>query len=148
MRVLFVEDAADFARTTTTLLQRAGCVVTWVTTGAEALQCVARRPFDVMISALEIGDADGLALMTKLQSRCPCPAIALSDDFLPGQIERVKRAGFADFARRPVDCDTLMRLIRHLVGPVKAREKGIAASASELLAMTFTRQFIATARSA
>jgi CheY-like chemotaxis protein len=116
MQILLIEDAAECARSLTLLLERAGCEVTWASTGAEALRRVEDEPFDIMISDLWLSDADGLTLMSKLQSRRPCPAIALSGDFPAGQLELLRAAGFASFARKPVDVDTLLLLIRRLVG--------------------------------
>lgn len=116
MQVLLIEDAPDFARPLTLLLERAGCEVTWVSTAAEALWTIKDLACDIIISDLWLSDADGLTLMPKLLSRRPCPAIALSGDFLADQLDRLKAAGFASFARKPVDVDTLLLLIRRLVG--------------------------------
>jgi CheY-like chemotaxis protein len=129
MRVLFIEDSPDFARGMSLLMGRAGCDVTWASTGAEALRYAATEAFDIMISDLWLSDIDGLSLMPKLQSRCACPAIALSGDFVPGQFERMHVAGFTSFARKPVDCDTLMLLIRRLAGPAKAASVDLAPKA-------------------
>jgi CheY-like chemotaxis protein len=126
MRVLFIEDSPDFARAMSLLMERAGCEVVWASTGAEALRYASTEAFDIMISDLWLSDADGLTLMPKLQSRCACPAIALSGDFVAGQFERMHAAGFVSFARKPVDCDTLMLLIRRLVGPAKAASIDLA----------------------
>jgi CheY-like chemotaxis protein len=126
MQVLLIEDSPDFARSMVILLGRAGCEVTWTATGAEALATVERDAFDVIISDLWLSDTDGLTLMRKLQNRHPCPAIALSGDFIPGQMERLAAAGFSTFARKPVDIDTLMLLMRRLVGPVPSGMVDIA----------------------
>jgi CheY-like chemotaxis protein len=133
MRVLFIEDSPDFARGMSLLMERAGCDVVWASTGAEALRYASSEAFDVMISDLWLSDVDGLSLMPKLQARCACPAIALSGDFVTGQFERMHAAGFSSFARKPVDCDTLLLLIRRLAGPAKATAVDLAPKAKPRL---------------
>src|SRR5687767_14620413 len=103
MQVLLIEDAPDMGRPLAMLLQRSGCDVTWASTGTEAIQCVHDDPFDIIIADLWLTDTDGVSLMPHLQSRRPCPAIALSGDFFAGQLDQLKAAGFASFARKPVD---------------------------------------------
>jgi two-component system, NtrC family, sensor kinase len=72
--VLLVEDNADLAGTTSALLERAGCRVTWTASGdaARALLEQDGVDFDVVVSDMAMpGELDGLGLARYLRGRDP-----------------------------------------------------------------------------
>src|SRR3954451_15543588 len=59
-RVLVVEDERDIAFPLVRTLEREGYDVSWVDTGGQVLDAVARFPADVVILDLSLPDMDGL----------------------------------------------------------------------------------------
>jgi signal transduction histidine kinase len=85
-------------------------------TGAEALEAVALcRPAAFLLD-MHLPDTDGIALLQRLRS-IPClaaiPAVAVSADAMPADIERALASGFAAYWTKPID---IARLLPDLEG--------------------------------
>ena len=64
--VLVVDDDPEVLATMEKLLRREGHLVTAVTSGREALDCIGERPFDLIISDIRMPDIDGRSLHAEI----------------------------------------------------------------------------------
>lgn len=114
-RVLVAEDDADTRALIARVLEGAGYAVTAVGDGTQALVELARAPFDLILSDMQMPGMDGLKLLeVKAQKGIATPVL-----FFSSQGENEARAlglGAADFIRKPVAKDALLARVRRTLG--------------------------------
>ncbi|HKZ07867.1 MAG TPA: response regulator [Methylomirabilota bacterium] len=119
VQVLLVEDHPVVREVISRLLAEYGAEVTATAGVAEALIAFERRRPDVVLSDIEMPDADGYMLIRALRAlprdrggRTPAAALTgLSSD---EDEARVLRAGFQYYVRKPVDARTLVDVVARL----------------------------------
>ncbi len=99
-RVLLIDDSSFFRNMLTPLLNVSGFQVTTVESAAEALKlCESGAEFDIIVSDIEMPGMSGFEFVetVKKSSRwARVPVIALSSHATPVDMDRGRRAGFAD----------------------------------------------------
>ena len=118
VRILLIEDHPDTLRMMQRLLERSGHQVTPAASQREALRLAEGQAFDLIISDLGLPDGSGLELIRQLRSRTPDSppkAIALSGYGMESDIEKSRRAGFAEHLTKPVNFRVLEETIERLV---------------------------------
>lgn len=112
-RILIADDEPLFLRTTAQLLSKAGyeCVV--ASDGTTALEELMRRPFDLLLSDLNMPGNLKLELLHEGRNRWPAmPLIVITGaPSLPTAIESV-RLGIADYLLKPVKYEDLLSSVR------------------------------------
>jgi CheY-like chemotaxis protein len=119
LRILFVEDHADTARTFSRLLRRAGFEVVTASDVAGAVAAIEREAADLLVTDLGLPDGDGYDLMLAVQARRRMPGIAISGYGMEEDLRRSHEAGFAEHLIKPVRVADLIAAIRR-VGLKKA----------------------------
>ena len=101
------------------LLRGFGHVVTTAKTVRAAVELVsaaAARPFDVLISDLGLPDGSGLEVMRHIKQSppplCDLPGIALTGFGMEEDLRQSRDAGFEQHLTKPVNFQTLERVIR------------------------------------
>ena len=118
LRILLVEDHAATRQTLCRLLARRNHTVLPAATMTEALALFAHEAFDLIVSDIGLPDGDGCALMKQLRARQPSlPGIALSGYGMEKDIERSREAGFATHFIKPIDVQSLDRVMAKLFSP-------------------------------
>jgi PAS domain S-box-containing protein len=107
-RILLVEDDVDSRNAASRLLSSIGHDVTSVANASSAKAAARSRPFDVVISDLDLPDESGLELIRELRSLCGVPGIALSGFGSDKDRSESEAAGFSAHLVKPV---TLAQLI-------------------------------------
>jgi len=120
--VLVVDDEADARDLIATVLRSHGADVVTASTGAEAVTLVASRSFAVMISDIGMPQSDGYELISRIRTATGVrgvhlPAIALTAYSREEDRRRALEAGFQTYASKPVDPETLVRLVEQLAEP-------------------------------
>ena len=114
-KILIVEDELRLASLMTLALTRVGCDVEVVSTGKKAMELAAEKQFDLITLDIELPDASGYDLCSKLKERHisrNTPIIFISARLWPGDIEEGKRRGAVDFIIKPFDVtDFIYRVI-------------------------------------
>ena len=102
-RILVADDEPLFLRTTAELLRKAGYECACATDGNAALQILAREPFDLIISDLNMPGNLKLELLREGRQQWPeIPLIVITGaPSLPTAIESI-RLGIADYLLKPV----------------------------------------------
>lgn len=116
-RVLLVEDAIETRRLFQHILQSAGVEVSTAETGRDAVRMALEnhregRPFDCILLDINLPDMEGYRVVRLLrESGYTAPIIALTAGTEPGERERCFLAGCDDFATKPLDRCTLLKLV-------------------------------------
>jgi CheY-like chemotaxis protein/anti-sigma regulatory factor (Ser/Thr protein kinase) len=123
-RVLLAED--DYYNTVLMkrYLEEAGCVVDAVANGREAVKLVAdRKPgtYDCILLDLGLPVLDGLAAAKTIRSlsderRSSVPIVAITGNVFPLERQRVQEAGMNGYISKPVDQETLERVLSAVMG--------------------------------
>lgn len=112
--VSIVDDDAAMRAALSDLLDSAGCEPRAFSSSEQFLGSDAADASDVIVTDIQMGGLDGLALLTHLRDvlRSPVPVIvitALADEDLK---RRAKAGGSFAFLRKPFDPENLLRQVR------------------------------------
>ncbi len=112
-RVLYVEDNEANQRLLARLLARRDDIdLRIVPTASEALALApAWRPALLLID-IQLPDGDGHRLLRDLRERgVPAPALAVSANAMPADVERGRAAGFVGYLTKPLDLQQMLQAI-------------------------------------
>lgn len=115
LRVLFVEDHADTARTMDRLLKLLGHDVCLARTVRDAVEMVKTRSFDLLISDIGLPDGSGIDVVRQPEAT-GMPAIAMTGYGMEQDVQRCREAGFREHLTKPVDFEKLEAVINALAG--------------------------------
>jgi CheY-like chemotaxis protein len=126
LKILLVEDNKDTLTYLALVLRARGHEVMAAERLSEALLAAAGRPFDLLISDIELPDGTGLELMRQLRGR-GLPAIAMSGYGTEEDLRASRSAGFAEHLTKPVDLTRLVAAIHRVTAAEpKAPAEGVA----------------------
>ena len=120
LRILLAEDNPINALLTRELLRRRGHAVTEVTSGEGALELLAEKTFDLVITDIHMPGLDGIQTAQRIraeelaQNRPRIPIVALTADVLETGQDACRDAGMDGFLTKPVDPDELDAMLKHL----------------------------------
>ena len=117
MRVLLVEDHADTAYITSSILQKYGYEVVIAPSFRDGLQIGRAESFDIALVNVGLPDGDGCDLLSHLGAKSPAIAIAFTGFAMGDDSERCRRAGFHDVIAKPVDPTRLLQTMTTVFGP-------------------------------
>jgi CheY-like chemotaxis protein len=113
LSVLVVDDVPDAADTLATLVTLCGHPARAAHGGREALALAAAEPPDLAVIDLVMPGVDGFAVARALrESASPPLLVALTGHEAEDMRRRADDAGFGAFLLKPLDPDTLSRLLR------------------------------------
>ena len=118
-RVLLVEDNPINQQVASELLEQAGMVVELARNGQEALDCLARAAYDVVLMDLQMPVMDGYTATRHIRENPAwqdLPVLAMTADVMAEDRARVKQAGMNAHIAKPVVPDELFRILRRWVG--------------------------------
>ena len=111
-RVLVVEDSEDNQLLVQLLLTRRGMSVDFAANGQEALDCVARASFDIILMDMQMPVMDGYAATRTLRADgYTGPIIALTAHAMKEDRERCLNAGCDEYLTKPIDSRLLVAKI-------------------------------------
>lgn len=125
LRILLAEDNPVNQRLAMRLLEKEGHAVTIAPNGREALACLDREPFDVVLMDLQMPEMDGLQATAAIRARderlhCHTPIVAMTAHALKGDRERCLQAGMDGYVAKPVQVAELFRAIRQVLPPARS----------------------------
>lgn len=115
-KILIADDEPLFRQTTGELLETAGYTCTCVSDAREALVALRDRPFDLILSDLNMPGNERLELLTEGRQIAPStPLIVITGvPSLPTAIESI-RLGIADYLLKPVKFQDLLNSIQRVL---------------------------------
>jgi CheY-like chemotaxis protein len=112
LRVLLADDDPDIAWGLGKYLTRKGCTVTTCGDGAEAIELLEARPFDAVVTDIQMPKVNGLALVDWAHRYRPAMRVIVITGFgSPSIAEVVKRKGAALYLEKPVDPDIVLQVM-------------------------------------
>jgi CheY-like chemotaxis protein len=120
LRVLLVDDDTEQLELLSELLADAGADVHASTSAHEAVQALAQRAFDVIVSDINMPDCDGYHLLRMIRARPQAqggmtPAIALTGNATAGDRTRAHLAGYQVHLAKPIRLIELLVAIRDVI---------------------------------
>jgi CheY-like chemotaxis protein len=120
-RILLVEDATDIREALSLLLRAEGAEVVATATGREALDSVAGRDFDALLTDLGLPDIPGEVLirqiLTMVRRR---PRVVAVTGFGEPYLSRARAAGADVVFTKPIEWSALVGALRPMSKPVAA----------------------------
>jgi two-component system response regulator PilR (NtrC family) len=109
---LIVDDEADIRELVEITLSRMGLKTRSAATLEDARRLLAEQPFDFCITDMRLPDGNGIALVQQIQKEYPQMPVAVITAYGNAQaaVESLK-AGAFDFVSKPVDLQTLRKLV-------------------------------------
>lgn len=133
LRVLVAEDNPVNQLVAERILMSFGCTVVKVSNGKEAVEAVAREPFDLVLMDVQMPEMDGMEA-TRLIRAMPnhlatLPIVAMTAHAMKGDRERFLASGMDHYISKPFHKDELYFLVKSL-GVSPHREAGREAAPS------------------
>lgn len=120
LKVLHVDDEPLHLRVVEDILTAFGHATTNARSGREALDCLSREAFDLVIMDVHMPAMSGVEVVQRLRaSRGPeraTPVIALTADVLTKTPDEYRALGFNDFLAKPILVNGLMASVMAAVG--------------------------------
>ncbi|HEY4214777.1 MAG TPA: ATP-binding protein [Steroidobacteraceae bacterium] len=119
-RVLIVDDDQDGCALLTRILEERGAKPTCARSAQEALDCLQKQPFDVLLSDIGMPDVDGYELLRRVRlldtpRRTPIPAIAITAYARPDDRQRSLLAGYNMHFSKPIEARELVAALAGLL---------------------------------
>ena len=115
-RILVVDDEASIRQTMARILQRAGMEVTTAAGGQEALDYLARLPFDLAFLDIRMPDINGLKALRTIHAQYPDLPVVLftAQPDLSSAVEAL-REGAVDYLLKPLEPKALIQRIQAIL---------------------------------
>jgi signal transduction histidine kinase/ActR/RegA family two-component response regulator len=129
IRVLAVDDNPFNRLVVRRMLEKIGCTVTLAESGREALELLVEPKFDAVLMDCQMPEMDGYETTRRIKAlpgRDQLPVVALTASATVEDRERCKDAGMDDFLTKPIELESMARLLGQLVShrrPARHRDQ-------------------------
>ncbi len=121
LRILVVEDHGDTRRTLARLLSHFGHQISAADSKQSALEMIAAKRFDVVLSDIALPDGSGYDVISQAKREQTVSGVALTGFDRDEDVQRGKKAGFDFYLSKPVDFHQL-RTVLGQIGSQTVRE--------------------------
>jgi PAS domain S-box-containing protein len=130
LRVLVVDDVLMNREIAGSFLRAAGCEVTCVEGGAEAIAAVAVTDFNVVLMDVRMPEMDGLEATRRIRalkgSHGQVPIVALTAQAFAEQIQECRKAGMDGHLAKPFDPDQLLTAVVRAAATGRAHSESLS----------------------
>ena len=115
LRILLAEDNVVNQKLALRLLQQMGYRADLASNGIEAVECVARQPYDVVLMDVQMPEMDGLDASREIGRRWPNGGrphiVAMTANAMQGDREACIAAGMDDYVTKPIRVEALVEAL-------------------------------------
>jgi len=115
LRILLAEDNVVNQKLALRLLQQMGYRADLASNGIEAIECVERQPYDVVLMDVQMPEMDGLEASRRITAKWPAHArpriVAMTANAMQGDREECLAAGMDDYVTKPIRVDALVQAL-------------------------------------
>ena len=115
LRILLAEDNVVNQKLALRLLQQMGYRADLASNGIEAIECVARQIYDVVLMDVQMPEMDGLQASREITTRWPRAGrpriVAMTANAMLGDRAECLAAGMDDYVTKPIRVDALMKAL-------------------------------------
>jgi DNA-binding NtrC family response regulator len=116
-RILVVEDRDSLRRMLERALAAEGYEVESAASGSDGVRLVAKRPYDLVLTDLQLPGASGIEVLAASRAAQPgTPVVVLTGYGTVGTAVEAMKLGAHDFLEKPVEIDDLARRIAAAIG--------------------------------
>jgi CheY-like chemotaxis protein len=123
LRILLAEDNVVNQKLAVRLLQQMGYRADLASNGIEAIECIARQRYDVVLMDVQMPEMDGLEATRRIIRRWSAPErpriVAMTANAMQGDREECIGAGMDDYITKPIRVEVL---VEALLGAAKRSE--------------------------
>jgi signal transduction histidine kinase/CheY-like chemotaxis protein len=120
IHILLAEDNIVNQKVALHMLGKLGYKTQVVSDGKEALACLERKPYDLILMDIQMPEMDGYeatcAIRDSQAAYNKIPIIALTANAMKGDDEKCYQAGMDDYLAKPIDAALLKEKIKHWIG--------------------------------
>ncbi|MEO5845451.1 MAG: response regulator, partial [Caldimonas sp.] len=118
LRILLAEDNVVNQKLALRLLQQMGYRADLASNGIEAVECVARQPYDVVLMDVQMPEMDGLDASREIGRRWPNDGrpriVAMTANAMQGDREACIAAGMDDYVTKPIRVEALVEALMNV----------------------------------
>jgi CheY-like chemotaxis protein len=115
LRILLAEDNVVNQKLALRLLQQMGYRADLASNGVEAIECIARQPYDVVLMDVQMPEMDGLEAARRITAKWPPGGrpriVAMTANAMQGDREECLAAGMDDYVTKPIRVDALVEAL-------------------------------------
>ena len=115
LRILLAEDNVVNQKLALRLLQQMGYRADLASNGVEAIECLERQPYDVVLMDVQMPEMDGLEASRRIVARWPNGGrpriVAMTANAMQGDREECLAAGMDDYVTKPIRVDALVEAL-------------------------------------
>jgi GAF domain-containing protein/DNA-binding response OmpR family regulator/anti-sigma regulatory factor (Ser/Thr protein kinase) len=116
LRILLAEDNVVNQKLALRLLQQMGYRADVASNGIEAIECVERQPYDVVLMDVQMPEMDGLEASRRINQRWPNGSrpriVAMTANAMQGDREECLAAGMDDYLTKPIRVPELVAALQ------------------------------------
>lgn len=116
LRILLAEDNLVNQKLALRLLSQMGHRADAVANGLEAIEAVARQPYDLVLMDVQMPQMDGLEASRRITAKLPPSQrpriVAMTANAMQGDREACLAAGMDDYVTKPIQVEALVRTLR------------------------------------
>ncbi|MGB4063372.1 MAG: response regulator [Azonexus sp.] len=114
-KVLVVDDMTAIRQVIMAHLKSVGCEPLGVSSGRVALDLLARRPFDLVLSDWNMPGMDGTQLVTAIRARNKTiPIVMVTAEGDPKLLETLRELGISGYIIKPFKPQALLKLLQKI----------------------------------
>ena len=117
LRILLAEDNVVNQKLALRLLQQMGYRADVASNGIEAVECVARQPYDLVLMDVQMPEMDGLEASRRITAKWPAGQrpriVAMTANAMQGDREACLAAGMDDYLTKPIRVDALVEALNN-----------------------------------
>ncbi len=131
LRILLAEDNVVNQKLALRLLQQMGYRADVASNGVEAIECIERQTYDVVLMDVQMPEMDGLEASRRIVAKWPVAAlrpriVAMTANAMQGDREACLAAGMDDYVTKPIRVDALVQALLESKVQAAARDAGDA----------------------